>query len=97
METQREFHSTIQNCFLMGTQIAQNVSFGYSEDDEQVRAESIFYFPKEHPGLCEVKLNGYLICPLEGLTLDTLILASPYFMRISLFKVLKRWFKAWWK
>ena len=46
-------------------------------------------------GLCDVHMDGYLLCPLEQCDVKTISKSIPEFMRASLFLVLKTWFKAW--
>jgi len=96
MEEKREFNSFVRHCIIIGAQQMWDGPL-CEEPDEIVRAHANFYFPKEYPGLCEVKLEGFLICHLSKLDIETLHFVSKSFMRVSLSKVLKYWIKAWWR
>jgi len=93
-----KFHSVVKNCIL----IPRETALVYSAKDndefpERVRTEYCFWFPPgaKYDGLCEVHLDSYLICALEKASIKDLAPIIPKLMKVSLFKVLKYWFKAW--
>jgi len=95
METTK-FHSELTNCILIPRFSAIAHPAPGSDDLSVSAAEAMFYFPHgEHDGLCEVHLNGYLVCALEKCDIIEVSRSIPEFMRVSLFQVLKYWFKAW--
>ncbi len=100
MKKEENFHSVVKNCVL----ISRETSLVYSVNDsdeipERVKTEYCFWFPRgeQYDGLCEVHLDGYLICALEKASIKDLAPVIPEIMKVSLFKVLKYWFKAWFK
>jgi len=87
-----KFHSVITNNIL----IPRETAISYSQEGRYVEDECCFRnMNGEHGGLYEVNLNGYLICALEKASIEVIAQSIPELMKVSLFKVLKYWFKAW--
>ena len=87
---EKNFHSIITGNIMIPRETALHYGQTYVGGECCFRGMS-----GDHSGLYEVNLRGYLICALEKCDVKQLSETVPRFMRVSLFTVLKYWFKAW--